>query len=95
MPNKRPRIVNIVATGQFPCEIDIEEAYCRLNCKEKIYEPDIYPALLVKVGEKRRHVTLYANGKYIICGVRSKRELIKIYEEIRSKLEACGLLKTK
>jgi TATA-box binding protein (TBP) (component of TFIID and TFIIIB) len=88
----KPRIVNIVGTGHFPCQIDIEKAYSCLDCKNKIYEPDIYPALLVKVGEKNRHVTLYANGKYIICGVKSKRELMETYQEICRKLEECGLL---
>jgi len=88
----KPRIVNIVGTGRFAYEIDIEKAYTCLNCKNKIYEPDIYPALLVKVGEKNHHVTLYANGKYIICGVKSKRELMETYEEIRRKLKECGLL---
>lgn len=89
----KPRIVNIVATGRFPCKIDIEEAYRRLNCKEKIYEPEVYPALLVKVGEKRRHVTVYANGKYIITGVKSKKELLETYREICKKLRECGYKK--
>jgi TATA-box binding protein (TBP) (component of TFIID and TFIIIB) len=91
----KPRIVNMVATGRFPSEIDIEKAYSCLNCKNKVYEPEIYPALLVKVCEKNYHVTLYANGKYIICGVKSKKEVMEAYQEIRGKLEQCGLLKAK
>ena len=91
----KPRIVNIVGTGRFPCQIDLEKAYSYLNCKNKIYEPDMYPALLVKVGERNHHVTLYANGKYIICGVRTQRELMKVYEQIHRKLIECGSLTNK
>jgi len=86
----KPRIVNVVATGRFPCELDIEKLSQTLDCEERIYEPEIYPALLVKVGEKRRHVTLYANGKYIITGVKSEEAVMKVYNEIRKKLKECG-----
>lgn len=88
--SEKPKIVNVVATGRFPCELNIEELYLTLNCKEKVYEPEIYPALLVKVGKKRHHVTLYANGKYIITGVKSEKEMIEVYNEIRKRLRECG-----
>jgi len=89
----KPRIVNVVATGRFPCELDIEKLSQTIDCKERIYEPEIYPALLVKVGKKRYHVTLYANGKYIITGVKSEEELMEAYNEIRKKLRECGYVK--
>jgi len=89
----KPRIVNVVATGRFPCELDIEKLSQIINCKERIYEPEIYPALLVKVGEERYHVTLYANGKYIITGVRSEDEVMEAFKEIRNKLRECGYVK--
>lgn len=91
--NSKPRIVNIVATGCFPCELDIEQLYQTLDLKEKIYEPEIYPALLAKVGRKRQHVTLYANGKYIITGVKSEQEMMEAYNEIRTKLRECGCIR--
>lgn len=69
--NGKPRIVNVVATGRFSCELDIEKLSQTLNCIERVYEPEIYPALLVEVGKKRYHITLYINGKYIICGAKS------------------------
>jgi TATA-box binding protein (TBP) (component of TFIID and TFIIIB) len=91
--NGKPRIVNVVATGRFPCKLDIEKLSQEIECKERIYEPEIYPALLVKVGEKRYHITLYANGKYIITGVESEGEVMEAYEEIRKKLRECGYLR--
>lgn len=86
----KPRIVNIVATGRLPYELDIEKLYQTLDLKEKIYEPEIYPALLVKVGTRKHHVTLYANGKYIIAGVKSEEQLMEAYNEILDKLRECG-----
>ena len=91
--SSQPKIVNVVATGRFRDQLDIEKLSQTLNCKEKIYEPEIYPALLVKVGKKRYHVTLYSNGKYIICGAKSEEEVIEAYNEIREKLRECGYTK--
>lgn len=39
------------------------------------------------------HVTLYANGKYIITGVKSEREVVEAYNEIRTKLKECGYIR--
>lgn len=83
----KPRIVNIVATGRFPFELDIEKLFSVLDLAEKSYEPEVYPGLLVKVGEGKHHVTLYRNGKYIITGVSSRKELISTYNEIYKKLK--------
>jgi len=88
----KPKVVNIVATGQFPCELDIKKLYCELDLEDMTYEPEIYPALLVKVGENRSHVTLYRNGKYIITGVTSKKELMEAYNNIYNLLKEAGAL---
>lgn len=85
--NSKPRIVNIVATGRFPFELDIEKLASTLDLEEKSYEPEVYPGLLVKVGKERYHVTLYQNGKYIIAGVSSEKELLSTYREIYKKLK--------
>ena len=88
IPNySKPRIVNIVATGSFPNELDLEKLYNSLDI-EKSYEPEVYPALLVKVGKERYHITLYKNGKYIITGVSSVQELAIAYNNIYKKLKS-------
>ena len=80
----RPVISNIVASGRFPKAIDIEGVYKKVKFVQAEYEPETYPALLVKVmiDGNRRHVTLYKNGKYIITGAKSQEELDKIYDTI-------------
>lgn len=90
--SRKPQITNVVATGRFPKEIDIIKIYEELDFPIKEYEPETYPALLVKikVNENLRHVTLYKNGKYIIVGAKSEAEVFQIYESIYKKLEDAG-----
>ncbi|MBU0466870.1 MAG: hypothetical protein KKF39_04320 [Nanoarchaeota archaeon] len=90
----KPVISNIVASGRFPKELDIVKIYDNVKFEESEYEPETYPALLVKVlikGE-RKHVTLYKNGKYIIAGAKSEKELMAIYDEITKILKKEGYL---
>lgn len=91
----KPKIVNIVATGSFGRPLDIERLYSTLNVEEMVYEPETYPALLVKVGPNKKHVTIYRNGKYIITGVESEAELEETFSLIKMKLEEAGALEQK
>ena len=45
----RPVISNIVASGRLPKIIDIEEIYKKIKFVQSEYNPETYPALLVKV----------------------------------------------
>lgn len=80
----KPMIQNIVACGRFSKEIDIREAYEKINFPKKEYEPETYCGLLVKVkvNGELKHVTLYKNGKFIIAGANSLEELDAVYKEI-------------
>ncbi len=80
----KPKIFNIVASGRFPKEINIIKLFKKVKFEESEYEPETYPALLVKilVNGKKKHLTIYKNGKYIIAGAKSEKELNNIYKEI-------------
>jgi TATA-box binding protein (TBP) (component of TFIID and TFIIIB) len=88
----KPIITNIVATGQLPKELDIVKIYQEIEFPIKEYEPETYPALLVKVevNGNLRHVTLYRNGKYIIAGASSEKEVYEIYKTIYGILNDAG-----
>ena len=90
----KPIIANIVATGRFSKPIDIVKVYESINFEESEYEPETYPGLLVIVlfNGGKRHVTLYRNGKFIITGARSEKELNQIYDEIIRLLTENGFL---
>ena len=89
-----PKIANIVATGSFSKNLDIEWLYKILDLPEMVFDPETYPALLVKifVDGNKRHVTLYRNGKYIIAGATSEADMEKTYREIKKKLKSVGAL---
>ncbi len=80
----KPRIINIVASGRFSKEIDILKLYQEVEFIHSEYEPESYPALLIKimVNGNKRHVTLYKNGKFIITGATSEKDVDDIYNEI-------------
>jgi hypothetical protein len=88
----RPRIANIVATGRFPKSLDIVKIFQEIDFPLKEYEPETYPALLlkVKVNNNLRHVTLYRNGKYIITGASSEKDVNDIYKVIYDILSDAG-----
>ena len=88
----KPKIANIVATGRFPKEIDIVKVYKEIDFPRKEYEPETYPALLVKVevNGNLRHVTLYRNGKFIITGATSEKDVDDTYNTIFNKLKEYG-----
>lgn len=90
----RPIITNIVATGRFPNDVDIVKAYGISDFVHAEYNPETYPALLVKVmiRDERKHVTIYKNGKYIITGAKSEPELNEVYDEVIRILKKNGLL---
>jgi len=88
----KPKIANIVATGRFPRDLDIVEIYKEVDFPIKEYEPETYPALLVKVevNGNLRHVTLYKNGKFIIVGATSEKDITDTYDVIFNKLKENG-----
>lgn len=92
--NTKPLINNIVASGRFSKDIDIVKLYQEVDFIEAEYEPENYPALLVKimVNGKKRHVTLYRTGKFIIVGATSEKEVDAIYNEIMRILKQSNFL---
>jgi TATA-box binding protein (TBP) (component of TFIID and TFIIIB) len=92
LSDSKPEIINVVATGRFPNTLDIVKLYKELDVPQKEYEPESYPALLIKVevNGNLRHVTLYKNGKYIIAGANSEKDVNDIYEAIYKKLHSHG-----
>ena len=90
----KPRIVNIVATGQLLKKIDIVKIYQELDVPKKEYEPEVYPGLLMKieVNGYLRHVTLYKNGKYIITGATSEKDVSEIYKMLLKKLKSQNMI---
>lgn len=85
------KIENIVATERLPIDLDLEKLPSDLSVTEISYEPEIYPGLLIKVGENKAHVIVYSNGRFIITGVRPEKELSKAYGKLLDALRIAGV----
>jgi len=64
------QIHNYVGRGSFDQCLDLSKAYRKFNCRDAVFEPEIYPALTVKLSKYRVTVLLFSSGKFIITGSR-------------------------
>lgn len=74
-------ITNVVASGNLHTQFNLDRLYKDIKEVEVIYEPEVYPALYIKIplNGHRKHVTLYRNGKFIIVGGKSEEEIQQIF----------------
>jgi TATA-box binding protein (TBP) (component of TFIID and TFIIIB) len=81
MENNGLKIVNITATGDLHQSFDLSALYCKLLNFPVQYEPEIYPAVLLKI-HNNNHCTIFSSGKFVITGVSSVDELEDVYEKL-------------
>lgn len=84
----RPKIQNIVATIVLPKPLSIAEAYDKLI--GAIYEPEQFPGIILKSINSVSYL-IFASGKIVITGAKSKRELSVAAFEIQQKLGVAKL----
>ena len=74
----RPEIVNIAVSGDFGRPLNLEELAIELP-KEGVeveYEPEQFPAAIVKFQEPSATFLLFSNGKFSIQGLKSKGDIV-------------------
>ena len=79
----RPKIQNIVATLALPKPLRIAETYDKLI--GAIYEPEQFPGIILKSISSVSYL-IFASGKIVITGAKSKKELSTAAFEIQQKL---------
>lgn len=75
-------VVNMVGTGDFGREVDIEALSSDLQELEAQYEPQSYPALRMRFGENSGVMMLFRTGKYVVMGVESEEQLYDLLTRI-------------
>ncbi|RLI30475.1 hypothetical protein DRO53_02670 [Candidatus Bathyarchaeota archaeon] len=75
------KIQNVVALLDFGKKINLEKAAKSLT--KTIYEPEQFPGLIYQLDQPKTVALLFSNGKAVLTGARSKREV----EEAVRKLE--------
>jgi transcription initiation factor TFIID TATA-box-binding protein len=76
-------IENIVVTGKINGPINLEDIAMRLG--NLIYEPEQFPGIIYRPGEKSR-ILLFASGKLVIVGTKTIEEINSEYLKIKEKL---------
>lgn len=79
-------IRNIVALLELTESIDLEQ----LNIPSTIYEPEQFPAAILKIKEPKATFLIFNSGKIVISGVKTEDELkisVKLIKEIISQIK--------
>lgn len=69
------KIVNMVGSGSIGRELDLQSVYESIGHPLASYDPEIYPAVYLRITESSPLVTIYRSGKYIITGGTSEEEM--------------------
>lgn len=75
---------NVVATVDLEKPIDMEKLFA--ESLDYIYEPEQFPAAIVRVDDLHVTVLVYGAGKLVIAGLRTTRNLQKTALDITQKL---------
>lgn len=79
-----PEIVNIAVSGNFARPLHLEELAIDLP-KEGVeveYEPEQFPAVIVKLKDPATTFLLFSNGKFSIQGLKSKDDIVPKINQI-------------
>jgi len=68
----RARIRNMVAVLDLGGPVSLEELAEKVNC---IYEPELFPGLMMKSNMPKATYLIFASGKVVIAGCRNLEEL--------------------
>ena len=86
----RIQIQNIVATATLGGDIDIEKAAYMLG--RTMYEPEQFPGLIYRMDEPKVVFLIFASGKVVIVGAKSKEEPTLAARRLKESLEENGLI---
>ena len=85
---KYPKVTNQVYTGSFDRDIKLQESKETLIESEfnAIYEPELFPALVVTLKDFRGKLQVFRTGKYIITGVTRKDDAETLLNKAKGQL---------
>lgn len=85
-------IVNVVASGLLPVELDLDRLAGDLGDPLAKFDPEIYPGMYLRFDEDAPLITVYRTGKYIITGADSEEESKALREEFLALLSEMGVI---
>ena len=93
LSNPDIKITNIVATINFHSFINLNKAI--VNMDSVMYEPEIFPALIYHMQEPRAVFLIFSTGKIICTKIKTKKDLVKVVNELKNRLEAQNIMTDK
>lgn len=92
-PTIRQELVtdNIVATGEFSTELDLDALSKSLDSEKTEYEPEQHPAVRYRTSENPV-IMIFRTGKYTITGGKNYLEILDSFFELRDTLKHIGAI---
>jgi len=84
-------IVNMVGSGSLGKELDLQSVYGSIGHPLAKYDPEMYPAVYLRITDDSALVTLYRSGKYIITGATSEEEMYSERDQLLEFLADIGI----
>jgi len=85
-------IVNVVASGSLPVELDLDRLAGGLGEPVAQFDPEKYPGMYVRFDVDASLITVYRTGKYIITGSESEEESTDLREDFLALLSERGII---
>ena len=83
-------ILNIVAGGRFPFEVNLSKLYAdnETRCK---YDKDKFPGAALRLDDTKAHLLVFSSGKFVIMGVSTETQLRRYLMACTSIVQKCDV----
>jgi transcription initiation factor TFIID TATA-box-binding protein len=79
-------IQNVVCTGDFDRELNLEALSIGLGLEDVEYEPEQFPGLIYKSDVSGSTILIFASGKIVITGVNDRNSAQEAFDSINTKV---------
>lgn len=83
-------IQNIVISGDFHTELDLDMLSVGIGLENCEYEPEQFPGMIFR-SERGPTVLIFRTGKYLIAGAKSYANAFQVAVDINEKLQSLGI----
>ena len=84
-------IQNMVASGKLDFQVNLEELAEKLP--EAEYEPEQFPGLIYRPNEIKVRFLIFKNGKIVVAGAKSEKEIEEAIKFLEKKLREVGAIR--
>lgn len=83
-------IQNIVISGDFNVELDLDMLSIGIGLEDCEYEPEQFPGIIFRT-ERGPTVLIFRTGKYLITGAKSYANAFQVAVDVNEKLQSFGI----